>query len=74
MAYTFEKVLHNMEIGNSLYDEEGAKIIGDIMTKAQSKGTAVTHFLFWTVIYSNVLNYYSRELLPPTSTIFSVTI
>ena len=64
MAYTFEKVLHNMEIGNSLYDEEGAKIIGDIMTKAQSKGTAVTHFLFWTVVSHlfKCINHYSREL------------
>jgi len=41
MAYTFEKVLHSMEIGNSLYDEEGAKIIADIMSKAQSKGVKI---------------------------------
>jgi len=41
MAYTFEKVLHSMEIGNSLYDEEGAKIIADIMSKAESKGVKI---------------------------------
>merc|ERR1719199_1489615 len=32
MAYTFLKVIDNMEIGTSLYDEEGAKIVPDIMT------------------------------------------
>ena len=35
MAFTFNKVLNNMEIGKSLYDEEGAKIIHDIMNKAK---------------------------------------
>merc|ERR1719161_1817957 len=35
MAYTFLKVNDKMEIGTSLYDEEGAKIVPDIMAKAQ---------------------------------------
>ena len=30
MAYTFLKILNGMEIGNSLYDEEGAKIIDEL--------------------------------------------
>lgn len=34
MAFTFNKVLHNCKIGKSLYDEEGAKIVNDIMKKA----------------------------------------
>ena len=34
MAYTFLKVLNDMPIGTSLYDEEGAKIVPDIMKKA----------------------------------------
>jgi len=38
MAYTFLKVNDGMAIGNSLYDEEGAKIVPDIMKKATEKG------------------------------------
>lgn len=41
MAFTFKKVLDNMAIGNSLYDEEGAKIVPDIMSKAKSKGVEI---------------------------------
>lgn len=41
MAFTFKKVLDNMPIGNSLYDEEGAKIVPDIMSKAKSKGVEI---------------------------------
>ncbi len=37
MAYTFKKVVFGMEIGRSLYDEEGAKIVKDIVTKAAAK-------------------------------------
>lgn len=33
MAFTFLKVLHNMKIGSSLFDEDGSKIINDIMKK-----------------------------------------
>ena len=35
MAFTFLKVLDNMEIGGSLFDEEGAKIVPEIMAKAK---------------------------------------
>ena len=35
MAFTFKKVLNNMNIGNSLYDEEGAKKVNDLVAKAQ---------------------------------------
>lgn len=38
MAFTFKKVINNMEIGSSLYDEEGAKIVQAIVDKAQEKG------------------------------------
>jgi len=38
MAFTFLKVLHNMEIGKSLFDEEGSKIVAGLMEKAKSKG------------------------------------
>jgi len=37
MAFTFLKVLKGMKIGKSLYDEEGAKIVHDIMKKAEEK-------------------------------------
>merc|ERR1711879_642040 len=35
MAYTFLKTNDNMSIGSSLYDEEGAKIVPEIMEKAK---------------------------------------
>merc|ERR1711871_543171 len=38
MAFTFLKVNDGMSIGSSLYDEEGAKIVPDIMEKAKAKG------------------------------------
>ncbi|BFZ14653.1 hypothetical protein BsWGS_17692 [Bradybaena similaris] len=37
MAFTFLKVLKNMEIGNSLFDEEGSKIVQKLVDKAKSK-------------------------------------
>lgn len=41
MAYTFLKVINGMKIGNSLYDEEGAKIVAEIMEKAKAKGVEI---------------------------------
>lgn len=41
MAYTFLKEIKGMEIGNSLYDEEGAKIIDDLMAKAKERGVNI---------------------------------
>jgi phosphoglycerate kinase len=41
MAYTFLKVNDGMSIGSSLYDEEGAKIVPDIMAKAKDKGVEI---------------------------------
>jgi len=38
MAYTFLKVNDGMKIGTSLYDEEGAKIVPEIMAKAKKLG------------------------------------
>jgi phosphoglycerate kinase len=37
MAYTFYKVLHNMPIGTSLYDPEGAKIVMELTAKARAR-------------------------------------
>uniref|UniRef100_A0A667ZLQ9 Phosphoglycerate kinase n=1 Tax=Myripristis murdjan TaxID=586833 RepID=A0A667ZLQ9_9TELE len=42
MAFTFLKVLNNMEIGTSLYDEEGAGIVKDLMAKAEKNGVKIT--------------------------------
>merc|ERR1711988_1811020 len=42
MAFTFLKVLNNMEIGSSLYDEEGAKIVPELMSKAKEKNVKIT--------------------------------
>ena len=41
MAFTFKKVLNNMAIGNSLYDAEGAKLVPDLMKKAEAKGKKI---------------------------------
>uniref|UniRef100_A0A0G4F590 Phosphoglycerate kinase n=1 Tax=Chromera velia CCMP2878 TaxID=1169474 RepID=A0A0G4F590_9ALVE len=41
MAYTFLKVLKGMPIGSSLFDEEGAKIVPEIMEKAKEKGVEI---------------------------------
>lgn len=41
MAFTFDKVLNGTSIGSSLFDEEGAKTVPDIMKKAQEKGVKI---------------------------------
>ncbi|KAJ8901866.1 hypothetical protein NDN08_004071 [Rhodosorus marinus] len=41
MAFTFTKTISSMKIGASLYDEEGSKIVPDIMTKAEEKGVKI---------------------------------
>jgi phosphoglycerate kinase len=43
MAYTFKKVCFGMKIGNSLFDEAGAKIVDGLLEKAKAKGVAL-HF------------------------------
>jgi hypothetical protein len=41
MAFTFKKVLSGMPIGNSLFDEEGAKLVPALMEKAREKGKEI---------------------------------
>ncbi|WFD44465.1 phosphoglycerate kinase [Malassezia psittaci] len=41
MAFTFKKQLENMRIGGSLYDEEGAKKVHEIMQKAKQNNVEV---------------------------------
>merc|ERR1719163_2189347 len=41
MAFTFLKVCNGMSIGGSLFDEEGAKIVENIMEKAKAKGVEI---------------------------------
>jgi phosphoglycerate kinase len=43
MAYTFKKVCNGMSIGKSLFDEDGAKIVKELLAKAEAKGVKV-HF------------------------------
>ncbi|XP_046852348.1 phosphoglycerate kinase-like [Xenia sp. Carnegie-2017] len=43
MAFTFAKVLYNMKIGDSLFDEEGSKIVEKISSKAKVNGVEL-HF------------------------------
>ncbi|XP_032755371.1 phosphoglycerate kinase 2 [Rattus rattus] len=42
MAFTFLKELKSMKIGASLFDEEGAKIVKEIMDKAEKNGVKIT--------------------------------
>ena len=41
MAFTFLKKLNGIDIGSSLYDEEGSHIVEAIMSKAQEKGVQI---------------------------------
>ena len=41
MVFTFKKSLENMKIGNSLFDEEGSKTVGDLMAKAKRNGVKI---------------------------------
>merc|ERR1712232_388405 len=41
MAFTFLKVNDGMSIGSSLYDDEGAKVVPEIMAKAKEKGVEI---------------------------------
>jgi phosphoglycerate kinase len=41
MAYTFKKVLNGMEIGESLFDPEGAKIVAELVEKAKARDVSI---------------------------------
>lgn len=41
MAFTFTKVLDNMKIGSSLYDEDGAKIVQELVDKAKKNNVKI---------------------------------
>jgi len=43
MAFTFKKVVDKVNIGNSLFDKEGASIVEDIVKKAKEKNVKL-HF------------------------------
>ena len=42
MSFTFKKVLEGMEIGDSLFDPEGAKIAEELFAKAKAKHVNIT--------------------------------
>jgi phosphoglycerate kinase len=35
MAFTFKKILNSVEIGNSLFDQDGSKKVDDLVAKAK---------------------------------------
>jgi len=41
MAYTFKKVMNGMEIGDSLFDPEGAKLVPELVAKAKERGVSI---------------------------------
>lgn len=42
MAFTFKKTLYGVKIGDSLFDEEGSKTVGELMEKAKKNNVKVT--------------------------------
>jgi len=49
MAFTFKKVIDGVQIGKSLFDEEGAKIVGRLVQKAKDKGVKLHLPVDWRV-------------------------
>merc|ERR1712182_113990 len=49
MAFTFAKVLHGANIGDSLFDEEGAKIVPEIMESAKAANVEMIFPMDFTV-------------------------
>jgi phosphoglycerate kinase len=41
MAFTFKKTLENVKIGDSLFDEAGSKIVGDLVEKAKKNNVEI---------------------------------
>jgi phosphoglycerate kinase len=41
MAFTFKKVINNLAIGASLFDEDGAKIVPELIEKAKKNGKEI---------------------------------
>ncbi|ODV92515.1 hypothetical protein CANCADRAFT_30657 [Tortispora caseinolytica NRRL Y-17796] len=41
MAFTFKKTLEGVKIGNSLFDEAGAKIVGEVVEKAKANNVKI---------------------------------
>lgn len=41
MGFTFKKVVENVEIGDSLFDPEGAKIVAELIKTAEAKGVKI---------------------------------
>ncbi|CAF9930489.1 MAG: hypothetical protein GOMPHAMPRED_005672 [Gomphillus americanus] len=41
MAFTFKKTLENVKIGNSLFDDEGSKTVGDLVEKAKKNNIKI---------------------------------
>ena len=41
MAFTFKKVINNLAIGASLFDDEGAKIVPELIEKAKKNGKEI---------------------------------
>jgi phosphoglycerate kinase len=41
MAFTFKKTLENVKIGNSLFDEAGSKIVGELVEKAKKNNVKI---------------------------------
>jgi phosphoglycerate kinase len=67
MAYTFKKVLGELAIGGSLFDEEGAALVSSILAKAKDRKVprilSASSFS-WTCCVPHLLLRSAQSLLP----------
>ena len=49
MAFTFKKTLENVKIGNSLFDEAGSKLVGELVEKAKKNGVELVFPCDYTI-------------------------
>lgn len=66
MAYTFLKVLNNMEIGGSIFDSKGPEIVPKVMEKARAKGVAIHLPVDFRI--TNEFDFEKKRLPPGTQT------
>lgn len=50
MVFIFFKVFNNMEIGIFLFDEEGVKIVKDLMFKVEKNGVKIILFVDFVIV------------------------
>lgn len=68
MAFTFNKKIRNVNIGKSLFDEEGFKIVDEIMAKAKAKNVKL-HLPLDSIIADKMDNTANTSVVESTQNI-----